>query len=70
MPIGTIEEAGFTGNVEVLATMDLGKQWDRLLDEFLSEWGRLSRDETLSATEIERTLAGFMDDLSEKPMQD
>lgn len=70
MPIGRIEEAKYAGNVEVLATIDLGKQWDRLLGEFLEEWSNLQRDSTLTPETVERTMAAFMDDLSEKPMQD
>ncbi len=54
---------------EILATMDVGKLWDRMLGEFLGEWERLNR-QGLSADAMDRAMVGFMDDLSDKPIAD
>ena len=48
--------------VEVLATMDVGKMWDRYLGEFLAEWDRLNRL-GLAEAEMERSMLAFMDEL-------
>lgn len=60
--------AVFDDQVEVLATMDIGQMWDRMLGEFLAEWEQLDRQK-LSAAEIEKQIGSFIDDLSEKPME-
>lgn len=70
MPISKPEIEVIEGRVEVLATVDLGTMWDRLLGEFLNEWSRITRDATVAEVEVERHMAAFMDDLSEKPMED
>lgn len=56
-------------HVEVLATMDLGKMWDRFLGEFLDHWVELDR-QGLSEADMERAMQAFMDDLSAKPIED
>ena len=55
--------------VEILATMDVGKMWDRYLGEFLAEWERLNRL-GLAEAEMERSMMAFMDELSTKPLED
>jgi hypothetical protein len=53
--------------VRVLAQMDVGTMWDRVLGEFLGEWERLNRQQ-LPAAEMDRALQAFMDDLSDRPL--
>ena len=55
--------------VEVLATMDVGKMWDRYLGEFLAEWERLNRL-GISEVEMERAMESFLGELSGKPLDD
>lgn len=55
--------------MEVLATMDVGKMWDRLRGEFLGEWERLQR-QGLPDDEIARALDAFMSNLSDTPEKD
>lgn len=59
----------FEEHAEVLATMDLGKLWDRYLGEFLGEWERLNRL-NLPDDELERRMMSFIDGLSDKPTDD
>lgn len=69
MPITRRQITAFEDQMEMLAVMDVGIMWDRLLGEFLGEWERLQRQQ-LSVDEIERALQAFMDSLSEKPVED
>jgi hypothetical protein len=61
--------AAFAEQTEVLATMDLGTMWDRMLGEFLAEWERLNR-QGIDGAAMDRALRSFMDDLSAKPLED
>ena len=54
--------------VRVMAQMNVGVMWDRLLGEFLGEWTRLQRQQ-LPAAELDRALVAFMEDLSERPLE-
>ncbi len=58
----------FEEQVNVLATLDVGEMWDRMLGEFLGEWGRLDR-QGLDSTAMEAEMRSFMDGLSNKPEQ-
>lgn len=62
-------KAKMVDELDVLATQNIGKMWDRMLGEFLGEWERLQRQQ-LSPKELERRLAAFLDGLSPKPMED
>ena len=68
MPLERHIEA-FAEEVNILATLDVGTMWDRMLGEFLGEWGRLER-QGLSEEEMEREMRAFMDGLSDKPVTD
>jgi hypothetical protein len=59
----------FDDQAEVLATLDVGRMWDRMLREFLDEWVRLDR-QGLSAEAIERAMEAHLDGLSDKPLLD
>ena len=59
----------FEDQAEVLATMDVGSMWDRLLGEFLDAFVRFDR-EGLEGDDLDRELGAFMDGLSEKPVED
>lgn len=59
----------FRGEEEVTAQLTVGKLWDRLLGEFLGRWTELNRQD-LPPAEIEAEMESFLDDLSEKPIQD
>jgi hypothetical protein len=59
----------FEDRMATLATMTVGKLWDRLLGEFLAEWERLDRM-GLAADVMERELLAFMEALSVKPLED
>ncbi len=61
--------AAFEAEVEILATLDVGTLWDRMLGEFLGEWGRLER-QGLSSAEMAGEMRGFMDGLSPKQLED
>lgn len=61
--------AAFEERAEILATMDLGTMWDRYLGEFLAQWDRLDR-QGLSGEAMEREMMAFLEDLSEKPLED
>ncbi len=54
---------------EILATMDVGKLWDRMLGEFLGEWERLNLQK-LSPDAMDREMVAFMDGLSDKPIEE
>jgi len=61
--------AAFGEEVEVLATLDVGNMWDRLLGEFLNHW--LPLDQAgVSETEMAAEMKSFMDGLSTKPEED
>lgn len=59
----------FDDEAEVVAEMDLGTMWDRLLAEFLDEWVRLDR-QGLPDEEVEAQVLAHMEGLSEKPLED
>lgn len=61
--------AAFGEQAEVLATMNVGALWDRMLGEFLAEWARLDR-QALDPAAMERQLLAFMEDLSDKDIED
>lgn len=61
--------AVYEEHVEVLATMDMGKMWDRFLGEFLGEWERMNRL-NLADDELERRMLAFIEDLSDAPVTD
>ena len=69
MPVMARHIAAFGEQAEVLATMSLGQMWDRYLGEYLSEWDRLYR-QGLPAEQMERQMLAFLEDLSEKPLED
>jgi hypothetical protein len=69
MPLLDRHVRAFEEQAEVLATMDIGQMWDRMLGEFLGEWERLNR-QGLPDAELERELRAFMDGLSDKPTAD
>jgi hypothetical protein len=58
----------FDGQVEVLATMDVGQMWDRMLGEYLGHWTQLER-QGLSAAEMDAEMRAFMQGLSDKPLE-
>ncbi len=58
----------FEEEVRVLAQVNIGKVWDRVLGEFLGEWERLDRQQ-LSNADLARELESFMDGLSVKPTE-
>lgn len=68
MPLEQHIEA-FEENISTVATMDVGVMWDRMKGEFLAEWARLDRT-NISTDELERRMMAFLDDLSERPLQD
>lgn len=57
----------FGQHVAVLAEMDVGIVWDRMLGAFLEEYVRLER-EGMAMGDLLRGLEAFLDDLSEKPL--
>ena len=59
----------FKDEVEVLAGINVGKMWDRMMGEFLGEFERLSRQQ-LSEAALERELLAFMEGLSDKRTAD
>ncbi len=56
----------FEDKAEVVATIDVGQMWDRMLDEFLGEFAQADR-EGIAGAELADRMKGFMDDLSVKP---
>ena len=60
---GLIEQA------DLVAGMNVGRIWDRVLGEFLGEWDRLNRQQ-LTLPELQLQLSAFMDNLSEAPLRD
>ncbi len=56
----------FEEQVHTLAVLDVGNMWDRMLGEFLGEWGRLDR-QGLDSAAMEAEMRSFMDGLSNKP---
>lgn len=65
MPLTRTHVQAFEEQVEILATMDVGKLWDRVLGAFLAEWERLHRQQ-LSAEEMGRAMQAFLDGLSDR----
>ena len=61
--------AMFNEQAEILVTMDIGQMWDRYLGEFLGQWEQFNR-QGLPVDEIERRMQTFLDDLSDKPIED
>jgi hypothetical protein len=61
--------SAFEDQARVVAELDVGSMWDRVLGEFIAEWTRLNR-QRLGKAELERALAAFMADLSSKPLED
>ncbi len=61
--------AAFDAEVEILATLDVGAMWDRMLGEFLNEWARLER-QGLTEAQLAAEMKGFMEGLSPKPVED
>jgi hypothetical protein len=59
--------AAFQDEVELVATLDLGAMWNRLMNEFLAEWDR-QRRAGLEGDALDRQLQEFMDALSDKPV--
>jgi SPP1 gp7 family putative phage head morphogenesis protein len=59
----------FDEQAEILASLDVGVLWERMLGEFLGEFVRLER-RGLPAAEMERELRAFLDGLSERPVAD
>jgi hypothetical protein len=55
--------------IEMVATVDIGTMWDRMLGEFLNEWARLERT-GIAPAEMEREMAAFLEGLSDKPVED
>lgn len=58
----------FEAETQILAELDVGTQWNRMLNEFLNEYARLQR--TTTGAEIDKAMQAFMDGLSERPMED
>ena len=56
----------YADQVEVLASMDVGTMWDRMLGEFLGKWSDLDR-QGVSEAEMYSELNSWMNDLSTKP---
>ena len=61
--------AALDGQIDTLATMDVGALWDRILGEFLGEYSRLQRQQ-LPADELSRGMEAFMEDLSNRDVED
>ncbi len=59
----------FEEEVRVVAQIDAGTLWDRYLGEFLNEWAKLNR-QGLEGEPMEKALQMFLEDLSEKPIED
>lgn len=61
--------ARFDEEIELVATLNLGSMWDRLMGEFLAEWDR-QRRAGLEGDALDRQMQEFMDALSDKPVAD
>jgi len=59
----------FDSRMEVLAALDVGTLWDRMLGEFLGEFIRLER-QGLGKKAMAAQMEAFMDGLSNKPVAD
>ena len=59
----------FEETVGTVAELGMGQMWDRMLGEFLGEWGRLDRT-GISDAEMDREMQAFMDGLSDKPLEE
>ena len=62
-----VQIQAFEESVSVVATIDVGTMWDRMLGEFLVEYERLSRS-GMGTAQMDAALDAFMDNLSDKPV--
>jgi hypothetical protein len=59
----------FDEEIELVATLNVGAMWERLMGEFLAEWDR-QRRAGRDGEDLDRALQEFMDALSDKPIAD